>query len=407
MAETPGRPGRPSLLVYGHYDVQPAEPIAPWSVPPFGGVIRGADLYGRGTSDDKGQFFAHLKAIESWRMTTAVPLRIRVVLEGEEEVGSASLLRLLRTRPSVFACDAAVISDMTMPANGRPALTVGLRGSVSMELQVDGAETELHSGNFGGAVPNPLQALCGMIAALHGPDGRVRIPDFYRAVRSRSRRERERFSAMGRTHMEVLRDAGAKAPWGERGFSLEERVTIRPAVTVTGISDVYSGPGVKAVVPARATAKINIRIVPDQDPWQIADAASHFFASLTPPGITSRLRVLSTAAPAGVDPSGPAAMAARRALRLGFGREPILQRVGGTIPVVSELQRLGVVPLLMGFARPSDGIHAADERIHLPHFHRGIAASIRLMDELSKLPVRPRTAAPGVSWNGGRHVSVA
>jgi acetylornithine deacetylase/succinyl-diaminopimelate desuccinylase-like protein len=407
VGESPRKPGRPTLLVYGHYDVQPAEPLAPWSLPPFGAVIRGTDLYGRGSSDDKGQFFAHLKAIESWQKTSALPLNVRVVLEGEEETGSRTLLRRLGTHPSEFACDAAVISDMTMPAHGRPALTIGLRGAINLELQVAGAAAELHSGNFGGAVANPLQALCEMVAAIHGPDGRVRIPGFYQDVRSPSPRESASFSATGRSDVDFLRDAGAKVPWGERGFSLEERVTIRPALTVAGISGVYAGPGVKAVIPARATAKINVRIVPDQEPRFIAEAVSRFFAARTPPGITSHLRVLSTAAPAVVNPASPAALAARRALERGFGREAALQRVGGTIPIVSELQRLGTVPLLMGFARPADRIHAADERMHLPHFHRGIAASIWLLNELSGIAMPSRHARAGTSLIGGRHVPVA
>jgi acetylornithine deacetylase/succinyl-diaminopimelate desuccinylase-like protein len=388
----------PSLLVYGHYDVQPADET--WRSPPFAPLVRGENLYGRGASDDKGQFFTHLKAIESWlRATGEPPVDVVVMLDGEEEVGSPGLLSWLTRHADELRCDAVVISDMPMFGKAQPALTSSMRGSVSLELEVSRAGAGLHSGNFGGAIPNPLAALCRVLASLHGADGRVAVPGFYDEVRQVSPAERELMRRVGPTDAALLEDAGVSAGVGEPGFSLYERTTIRPAVTVAGCSGGYQGEGSKAVIPARASAKLDVRLVPDQQPGDIARRFAAHVERLTPAGVESRLRIRATTSPVSADTEHPAVQAALQAYRSGFGVPAVLRRLGGSLPVASFFQRrLGLPLLLMGFALPDDRIHGPDEKLHLPTFFRAIDTSIALMPALRRRLARaaaaPRRSVP-------------
>jgi acetylornithine deacetylase/succinyl-diaminopimelate desuccinylase-like protein len=376
----------PTVLIYGHYDVQPADPLAEWRSPPFGPVIRGNNLYGRGASDDKGQLFTHVKALEAFLQTSGeLPVNVKCLFEGEEEVGSPNLASFMAANRHTLAADCAVISDTQIPAPDRPAITYALRGSISLELEVFGQKRELHSGVFGGVVHNPLQALCEMIAQLHDADGYVNIPGFYDRVRQWVKAERAYMRKVGPSDEQILRDAGASKGWGERGYSLYERATIRPAITVSGIIGGYQGSGVKAAIPAHALAKLNIRLVPDQVPQEIDCLFREYIAKITPPGAQTRIRTFMSTKPALIGRKHPALAAAARAYHQGFGVSPVFLRNGGTIPVVNLIQEtLGIPAVLMGFGLPDDRIHSPNEKFHLPNFFKGIETSIRFLAEVSQ-----------------------
>ena len=371
-------PGRPTVLIYGHYDVQPADPLGEWRSPPFEPTVRGTDLYGRGASDDKGQMFTHVKAIESYLRTIGrLPVNVKCLFDGEEEVGSPSLMPFVALNQRALAADVAVLSDTRILAPDRPAITYALRGALSLELEVGGPKQDLHSGTFGGTVHNPLQARCEIIAGLHDARGHVAVPGFYDQVRRWSDDERAYMARVGPADAQILRDAQAEKGWGEGGYTLYERTTIRPALTVTGITGGYQGPGVKAVIPARAVAKLNFRLVPEQNPHEIDQLVRRHVARITPGTVRSRVHTLLLARPALVNRGHPAMRAAAAAYRKGFGATPVFLRSGGTIPVVNTLQEaLGISSVLMRFALPDDRIHAPNEKFHLPNFYNGIATSI-------------------------------
>jgi acetylornithine deacetylase/succinyl-diaminopimelate desuccinylase-like protein len=377
-AEWCRHPKLPTVLVYGHYDVQPADPLDEWKSPPFSPVIRGQNLFGRGACDDKGQMFAHVKALESWfRAPGGLPVNVRCVFEGEEEIGSRNLKPFLLENRDKLGANVAVMSDMPILGPDRPAITYSMRGSLGLELELQGPRRDLHSGIYGGAVHNPAQALCEIIAALHDSDGRVAIPGFYDRVRQWSPGEREYMARVGPRDMQILRDAGASRAWGERDYTLYERTTIRPALTVNGITGGYQGPGGKGVIPARATAKLSFRLAHDQEPAEIERLFREHIARIVPATIEWHVRRQSLARPSLVDRNHPAMRAAAFAYRRGFGAHPVFIRSGGTIPVVNLLQEtLGIPTVLMGFALPDDRMHAPNEKFHLPNFHRGIATSI-------------------------------
>jgi acetylornithine deacetylase/succinyl-diaminopimelate desuccinylase-like protein len=391
--------GRPTLLIYGHYDVQPADPVAEWTSPPFAPVVRGDDLFGRGAADDKGQMFAHVKAIESLlRATRALPVNVTCVFEGEEETGSPNLAAFLQRHAAALKADVAVLSDSPMLGPDRPVITESLRGGLSVELALTGPGQDLHSGNFGGAVHNPLQALCEILAGLHDRDGRVTIAGFYDRVRPVDEAERAYMRAVGPADAKILADAGARRGWGERGYSLYERTTIRPALTINGVTGGYGGRGVKAVIPARASAKLNIRLAPDQDPQEVDALLRRHIARVTPPTVQASVVTLLSAKPAVTDRHHPAVRAAAAAYREGFGAAPVFLRCGGTIPVADLLkQTLGIFTVLMGFALPDDRLHAPNEKFHLPNFHKGIATSSAFQHELARIGrAALRRAAPAV-----------
>jgi acetylornithine deacetylase/succinyl-diaminopimelate desuccinylase-like protein len=388
--------GRPTILIYGHYDVQPPEPLSEWRTPPFEPVVRDNNLYGRGACDDKGQLFTHVKALESYLTTErTLPVNVKCVFEGEEELGgSPALETFVKRNQTALRADAALISDTRMLGPGRPALGYAQRGDIRMEVEVRGPRQELHSGNFGGVVLNPLQALCEIIAGLHDSDGRVTIPGFYDKVREWSAEERAYMQKTGPKDASILRDAGVAKDWGETGYSLYERITIRPALTLSGITGGYQGTGIKTVIPARALAKISIRIVPDQKPGEIEKLFREHIARVAPSTVNVRIRTLAASNPALVNRNHPALRAAVFASQKGFGATPVFLRSGGSVPAASVFQKTLVIPtVLMGFALPDDRVHAPNEKFHLPNFFRGIETSIWYLAAAAKLGKIPGETA--------------
>jgi acetylornithine deacetylase/succinyl-diaminopimelate desuccinylase-like protein len=378
---------RPTLLVYGHYDVQPAEPLHAWRSPPFAPVVRGGALFGRGASDDKGQLLAHVAAIEAYLATGRdLPVNVTCLFEGEEEIGSPNLTAVLLDHRDRFAADAAVVSDMPMLGPRRPAITYAMRGGLGLELEVSGPAIDLHSGTFGGAVANPLDAICAIVASLHQRDGRVAVRGFYDAVRPVTRAERAEMARSGPSDAEILRNARAPTGAGEPGFTAYERTTVRPTLSVNGITGGYGGPGAKAVIPAGAHAKLSCRLVPDQEPERIELLIRRHLAATTPPGVGVTATRGMAARPAEVSRGHPAMRAAAAAYARAFGVAPVFLRCGGSVPVVNTFEELlGIPTVLMGFGLPDDAIHAPNEHIQLPTFARAIATCIWFLAQLGEL----------------------
>lgn len=397
-AEKQVSPRLPTLLIYGHYDVQPVAPAAAWTVPPFGGLVRGNRLYGRGASDDKGQLFTHVKALEILLRTgRQLPLNVKMLLEGEEEIGSPHLGAFIREHRHLLRADCAVLSDTNLLSAEQPALTFGLRGSFSAELEVRGPHTELHSGIFGGAVLNPLQALCGLLAGLHDARGRIMLPGFYDDVQPISPAERAYAARYGPPDAQLLREAGVGQGWGEAGYTLYERTTLRPSLSITGLSGGYEGAGTKSIIPAVARAKLSFRLAAGQDPHAVEQQLRAYLARRTPTQVRAILRVQLHARPYQVAPGHPAMRAAARAYVGGFGRPPVLQRSGGTIPVAVLLEEaLGLKTILMGFGLPDDRKHGPDEFLYLPNFWRGIHTSQVFMRDVAR-SLRPGPFRPASS----------
>jgi acetylornithine deacetylase/succinyl-diaminopimelate desuccinylase-like protein len=384
-AKSKHKPGHPTVLIYGHYDVQPVDPISEWKSPPFHPVVRGSNLYGRGACDDKGQLFTHVKALECYLKTVGeLPVIVKCLFEGEEEIGSPNLPDFLARHRWDLGAEVTVISDMPILASDRLAITHALRGAISLELEVMGPQQDLHSGIFGGSVHNPLQVLCEIIGRLHGKDGSVAIPGFYDQVRVWSDRERNYMSQTGPTEAELLRNAQVDQGWGEPHFTAYERTTIRPSLSVNGIVGGYQGNGPKAVIPAKALAKLSFRLVPDQDPQEIAGLFRQYVAAIAPPAVHTSVRTQFLAPAALLPRDHPAMQAAVIAYRHGFGRKPVFLRSGGTIPVVNLLyETLHIPTVLMGFALPDDRMHGPNEKFYLPNFFNGITTSICFLSEVA------------------------
>ena len=390
-------PARPTVLIYGHYDVLPGEPVREWRTPPFNPTILDGNLHGRGASDDKGQLFSHIKAIESYLKTQhALPVNVKCIFEGEEEIGSPHLTSFVARNKRALRADAAVISDTRMLAPDRPAISYAQRGGLRAELEVKGPPHELHSGNFGGAVHNPLQALCEMITRLHDAHGRVAIPGFYDDVRRWDEEERAFMQRTGPADEQILQDAKVDQGWGESGFSLYERTTIRPALTLNGMAAGHHGPGAKSIIPACALVKLSFRLVPNQDPQKIAQLFRDHIERITPPAVRSSVRTFSAIKPALVDRNHPSVRAAAFAYKKGFGALPVFLRSGGSIPVVTTFQEILRCPtVLMGFGMPDDHIHGPNEKFYLPNFYNAIATSIWYLAVAAKLRGAERTQTQG------------
>ena len=387
-AEGPARPGKPTLLVYGHYDVQPAEPLEPWLSPPFEPTERDGNLYARGATDDKGQMYTHCKAAEAWTAAGGgLPLNVKFLIEGEEEFGGANLEAFVAANRPKLACDFAVISDSSQFAPGIPAITYGLKGIAYFEMTVRGANRDLHSGTFGGAVANPLNALATILASLKGPDGKVAIEGFYDDVKPLADWERAEFAALPFSDDEFRRDLGVDTLAGEAGYTTLERKWARPTCDVHGLYGGYQGPGGKTVLPCFGGAKLSFRLVPDQDPAVIARLLRAHVARVAPPGVAVEINEYNSAPAVLVDAQGNKGIeAARRAVETAFGARPILIREGGTIPVVGLIKKeLGVDTLLLGWGQNDDNLHGPNEKFSLDAFYRGIRASARLFDELSRI----------------------
>ncbi len=378
-------PEKPTLLFYGHYDVQPVDPLQEWRSLPFKATIIGEDLYARGASDDKGQLFIHLKAIESYLRTTRnLPINIKIWLEGEEEIGNPNLSALLQREANRLQADAVLVSDTEMLSKNRPAIIYGLRGNINCELEVKGAKHDLHSGRYGGAVLNPLQALSEMVAKLHDRNGKVAIPGFYQKVRELALAERQQLRHACKRDQQILTDLDLSIGWGEPGYDLYERITIRPALTINSLTGGYPSAGSKAVIPSQGVAKFSMRLVPNQEPAKIAFLLRQHIARITHPAVQSRVKVTSSSHPVLLPKNSPVMLAARRAIEQTWGIPPIFMRSGGSIPVVEQIYRKMRIPIvLLGFGLPADGIHAPNEKMNLPNLFRGIETVIRFLTEYS------------------------
>ena len=371
-AERKKDPSFPTLLVYGHYDVQPPEPLELWQTPPFEPTIKDGKIYARGASDDKGQLWIHVAAASE---TQDLPLNLKFVFEGEEEVGSRHLFPFLRENRARLKADAALVSDTAMFARGLPTLVYGLRGLSYLEVEVEGAKSDLHSGVHGGAVPNAALAAARIAASLKSPEGWVRIPGFYDKVRPLEPEERAEWEKLPFDEEAYREEVGAYFLEGEPGYSVLERRWARPSLDINGFSSGWTGPGPKTVIPAKASFKFSMRLVPDQDPDEIAALAERYVKEVAPEGYRVRVRVCEGAKPVLVDRNTKAMRLAARALEEAFGREPVFIREGGTIPVVSALkEELGLPVVLMGFGLPDDNLHAPNEKFELESFEKGLEA---------------------------------
>jgi acetylornithine deacetylase/succinyl-diaminopimelate desuccinylase-like protein len=390
VAKTPrvnGRAGRrPRFVVYGHYDVQPAEPLELWKSPPFEPRIQGRSLFGRGASDNKGQNFAHLKAVQAYLATgTDLPCDLTFVIEGEEEVGSKSLAGFLKERHADLRCDAIVISDTGMPTPKHPALTYGLRGITSFEVTLHGPSRDLHSGIFGGTVDNPAMALCQLLGKLRDKNGRVAVPGFYEDVKPLTAYERKQFKRLPFKEAEYRKFLGVPALFGERGFTPIEQRSARPTLEINGLTSGYQGEGSKTIVPAWARAKVTVRLVPDQDPDRVTALVVRHLKKLCPPTVRLEVKAGHGAEAYLVSPTGPQAQAALRSLKLAFGCEPVLLREGGSIPIVNSFKKiLGADSLMVGMALPDDNAHSPNEKFDLDCFAKGQLMAAHLWQELSK-----------------------
>lgn len=382
-------PDAPTLLVYGHYDVQPADPVELWDSPPFEPTERDGRLYARGAIDDKGQVHLHLKALEArLRSGAGLPVNVKLVIEGEEEVGSPNLADFLAANADRLACDAVVVSDTGMMAPGVPTIATGLRGIAYLEVHVQGPKSDLHSGEYGGAVVNPANALAGIIAALKDDDGRVAIPGFYDDVRPVTAADRERLANLPHSDDELLAETGAPALGGEKGYSSLERIGFRPTLDVNGLLSGYTGEGAKTVLPAKAMAKISMRLVADQDPNEIERLFNEHVRSIAPEGVTVTIRPHHGGHPWAADPTHPVFEAAAAALRETFGRDPVYVREGGSIPIIPLFERtFGAPVLLLGFGLPGSNLHAPNEWIDLATYHQGIETVARFYDEAARMGI--------------------
>ncbi len=386
LAQSPVIDGAPTALVYGHYDVQPPDPLAEWISPPFEPTRRDGNIYARGATDDKGQMLTHIKSAEAWMKTAGkLPINLKFLIEGEEEVGSENLYEFIDQHSDRLKCDVVVISDTSQFGPGKPAITYGLKGLAYFELKLSGPKQDLHSGTFGGAVTNPANALVRMLAALRDEHGRVLLPGFYDDVTPLDDRERQQFAALDFNEDDFKRQLGVDALTGEVDYTTLERRWARPTCDINGLTSGYQGEGAKTVLPARASAKFSFRLVPNQDPQKIVASLEAMLHKLCPPGITLELVKYGAAPGVLVSLDSPYMAAASRAIEHSFGKKPVHIREGGSIPVVTTFsQKLGVDTLLLGWGLDDDNTHSPNEKFNLDDFHRGIKASARLWQELAQ-----------------------
>lgn len=397
LIETPGHPvvyadwlhaeGAPTILFYGHYDVQPVDPVELWESPPFEATVRDGEIYARGAADDKGQVFMHLKAIEAHLSKAGrLPVNMRLLIEGEEEVGSAHLDQLIRDHKERLKADVVVISDSAMFDRGVPSICYSLRGLVYFQIDLRGTASDLHSGVFGGAVANPAMVLAQVLAQMKDKGGRVKIPGFYDDVRPLSEEERAAWATLPFNEKKYRKDLGAPKLFGESGYSVLERVWSRPTFEVNGLLSGFTGEGAKTVIPAVAMAKISMRLVPDQDPDRIAELFEAYLRKVTPKTVELTVTRMHGGKPWITGYDTAFVRAAGRAIEQGFGKAPVFCREGGSIPVVSTFkQELGLPAVLFGVGLPDENAHAPNERLDLGNFHNGILASAFLYEEIGAL----------------------
>ena len=396
LIDTPGNPvvygdwlgaaGAPTILFYGHYDVQPVDPIDLWESPPFDATIRDGEIYARGSADDKGQVFMHFKAVEAYmKQTGRLPVNIKFILEGEEEVGSAHLDDFVRAHRGELGADVVVISDSPMFARGVPSMCYGLRGLVYFQIDLRGSSTDLHSGSFGGAVANPAMVLSQMLAQMKDRGGRIRIPGFYDDVVPLQDEERKAWASLPFNERKYKKDFGIPKVFGESGYTTLERTWARPTFEINGLLSGFTGEGAKTVLPAVAMAKVSMRLVPNQDPDKIAKLFEEYVREVAPKTVEVKVTRMHGGKPWMASYDNPFIQAAGRAIEKGFGQKPVFTREGGSIPVVSTFQEeLGLPSVLFGVGLPDENAHAPNEKLDVGNFHNGIIASAMLYDELSR-----------------------
>lgn len=378
-----GQPNAPTVLVYGHYDVQPADPLEAWHSPPFEPTVRGERLYARGATDMKGQVMASLKAAEA-ALHAGLPVNLKFLIEGEEEVGSPNLAPFIATHRDLLACDFCLNPDAGMIAPDLPTITYALRGLAYFELRVYGPKQDLHSGIYGGVVHNPAQALAELIAGMHDDQGRVTLPGFYDKVRPLEDEERAELARLPMDEAFYLEQTGAPALWGEAGYTPVERVGARPTLEINGLYSGFTGKGAKTVLPAYAMAKISCRLVPDQDPDEVADQMRAYLEQHAPPTIRWELEVMHGGPASITDRKSPWVQALAQAMEQAWGVRPVYKREGGSIPVVAQIQEiLGKDSVLTGFGLPDGNLHGPNENLHLPTWRKGIAALVHFFYNLA------------------------
>ncbi|ADV67776.1 dipeptidase [Deinococcus maricopensis] len=386
FAQRQGPAGAPTVLVYGHYDVQPEAPVEEWHTPPFEPTVRGGRVYARGATDDKGQAYAHVMGADLLLQGGDLPVTLKFLLEGEEEVGSVNLGAYLTAHRDALACDVIVISDGSRFAKDVPSLTYALRGISYVEIHVQGASRDLHSGSYGGAAPNPINALAHIIAKLKDETGRILIPGFYDDVEPLSDEEREMWAKLPHSDEAFAGSINARALPGEPGFTTLERLWARPTLDVNGIWGGYQGEGSKTVIPARAGAKVSMRLVPGQDSHRITNLIGEYVASIAPEGVTAEVRDLHGGEPVKVDLDSPFVQAASTAIESVYGKAPAFTRTGGSIPIVATFREvLGAPVLLVDLGLDEDALHSPNESFALDDYHNGIRVSAALLQEIGKL----------------------
>jgi acetylornithine deacetylase/succinyl-diaminopimelate desuccinylase-like protein len=378
----------PTILVYGHYDVQPAEPLELWDSPPFEPTIRDGKIFARGSVDDKGQLYLHVKALEAHLATRkALPVNVIVLAEGEEEVGSVNLSSFIEQHKDMLACDGVVISDSAMFAPGLPSILSSLRGMAYFEINVQGPAGDLHSGMYGGGIMNPAMALARILATFHDADGHIAIPGFYDKVQDWGSEARKQIQSLPFKDETFREDTGSPSLFGEKGFSTLERLWMRPTCEINGLLSGYTGEGAKTVLPAKAMAKVSCRLVPDQTPEEIEALVKTHVDRVKPPGVTVTVEHLHGGAPWRAELNGPLFDAARRALAAAYEKEPVITGEGGSIPVVGDFQRILNAPvLLVGFGLPGENAHAPNEWISVENYEKGMRAMAALWDEFARAP---------------------
>jgi len=380
-------PHKPTVLCYGHYDVQPPDPLDEWDSPPFEPTEREGNLYARGAVDDKGQMYMHIKALESlMAMNAKLPVNVRVLIEGEEEIGGEGIYRYISSKPPEMKADVALVSDTEMFAIGLPTLCVGLRGMIYTEIEVSGPRTDLHSGMYGGTAPNPLMSLAQILAALKDRDGHILIPGFYDDVIPPSREELAAWRSLPFDEEQYrTTEVGSTRLVGEAGYSVQERTWARPTLDVHGIPGGFTGAGAKTVIPARASAKVSMRLVPGMNPAKTFEQYKQYVESLIPPGVRAEVRLIHSGDPCMVPVNNQYIQAATRALRQVWGRDTVFIRSGGSIPIVGDFQRyLGIPSVMMGFGLPDDNMHAPNEKFNLQNFALGIESIIGFFQEVGR-----------------------
>jgi len=397
LMETPGNPvvygdwlnapGKPTVLFYGHYDVQPVDPVNLWTSPPFEATVRDGEIYARGAADDKGQVFMHIKAVEAFmKQAGSLPLNFKFFIEGEEEVGSVHLDQFVREHRQDLAADVVVISDSPMFDRGVPSICYGLRGLAYFQIDLRGTRSDLHSGSFGGAVANPAMVLAQILAQMKDRSGRIKIPGFYDDVRELSEAERAEWRKLPFNESRYRKELGAPKLFGESGFTTLERVWARPTFEVNGLLSGFTGEGAKTVLPAVAMAKVSMRLVPDQHPDKVAQQFEDYLKKVAPKTVEVKVTRMHGGKPWMAEFDNKYVRAAGRAIEMGFGKSPVFNREGGSIPVVSTFQEeLGVPSVLFGVGLPDENAHAPDEKLDLGNFHNGIIASAYLYQEIANL----------------------